>query len=64
LQTGGLEFGDISTRSRPASVAISRALSEVTNPSFSPSAPIKRISSLSIVSFTLGPLLRAGAGAF
>tara|TARA_B100000700_G_scaffold234547_1_gene259999 strand:- start:219 stop:356 length:138 start_codon:yes stop_codon:yes gene_type:complete len=45
-------------------MAISSALSEVTNPSFSPSIPIKRISSLSIVSFTLGPLLRAGAGAF
>ena len=60
LQTGGLAFGEISTRSRPASSAMTRARSGETTPTFSPSAPMRRISVARIRSLMRGPVSRCG----
>ena len=60
LQTGGFAFGDISTKSSPASSANSRPLLGDTNPTLLPSAPIKRISVANIASFIRGPVSRTG----
>ena len=56
LQTGGVAWADIITRSKPLSYACSSALDELMIPSVSPSGPISRTSfavicSLSRVSF-------------
>tara|TARA_B100000674_G_scaffold456344_1_gene430871 strand:+ start:107 stop:256 length:150 start_codon:yes stop_codon:yes gene_type:complete len=48
LQTGGLAFGEISTKSRSSWVAKSIPLFGVTIPIFSPFDPINRISFESI----------------
>jgi len=53
-------LGEISTKSKPTSSAIKSAFCGDTTPSFSPSAPINRISGLWIPSFTLGPVSREG----
>jgi hypothetical protein len=53
-------LGEISTRSSPASSAISIARSGLTTPAFSPSAPIRRISVPRIFSLTRGPVSRCG----
>tara|TARA_A100000164_G_scaffold292920_1_gene266571 strand:+ start:298 stop:453 length:156 start_codon:yes stop_codon:yes gene_type:complete len=45
LQTGGLAFGEISTKSRSSWVASSIPLFGLTIPIFSPCDPINRISS-------------------
>ena len=60
LATGGVAFGEISTRSRPASSASSIALSGGTTPMFSPSAPMSRISGARMRSLTRGPVSRVG----
>jgi len=56
LQTGGLAFGEISTKSNPLSSARSIAFSGVTIPTLFPSAPISLISVEVTVSLTLGPV--------
>ena len=58
INTGGSALGDISTKSSPTSVAISSAFSGVMSPTFSPSAPISRISVQITCSLTRGPALR------
>ena len=60
LHTGGVAFGEISTKSSPASSASSIALVGDTTPTFPPSAPIKRISVDSIAWFIRGPVSRTG----
>src|SRR3954454_1916021 len=51
-QTGGTAVGAISTRSRAASRAFTRASAMVTTPSGSPSAPMRRTSFHRICSLT------------
>ena len=60
LHTGGSAFGEISTRSSPASSAICIARAGVTTPTFSPSAPIRRISGDRMRSLMRGPVSRCG----
>src|SRR6202007_2789578 len=62
LQTGGEAVGEISTRSKPASSALRRAVSRSTTPKFSPTAPIRRTVRESIWWLTRGPSLDGGAG--
>tara|TARA_Y100000022_G_scaffold191932_1_gene193553 strand:+ start:927 stop:1082 length:156 start_codon:yes stop_codon:yes gene_type:complete len=49
LQTGGLALGVTSTRSRSASLAISKASFILTTPRFSPSTPINLTSGVLIL---------------
>ena len=57
-QTGGLELGATSTRSRPSSSAFAIASSGVITPSCEPSLPITRISASRIRSLTRGVSFR------
>ena len=52
LQTGGVAWADIITRSNPLSYACSSALDELMMPSVSPSGPISRTSFAVICSFS------------
>jgi hypothetical protein len=60
LQTGGLAFGEISTKSNPASSAMIKARSGVTTPMFSPFSSIKRSSLPRMRSLMRGPVSRCG----
>src|SRR5215470_13499698 len=63
LQTGGLLFGEISTRSMPASMAILMAVTVSTVPWLVPSASISWICALRISSLMRGPSLATWGGA-
>src|SRR3954453_9558262 len=63
LQTGGLLFGEISTRSMPASAAILMANTVSTVPLLVPSTSINWICALRISSLVRGPSLVAAGGA-
>src|SRR5206468_2036451 len=63
LQTGGLLFGEISTRSMPASMAILMATTVSTVPLLVPSTSISWICALRISSLVRGPSLAAAGGA-
>src|SRR4029453_61619 len=63
LQTGGLLFGEISTRSMPASMAILTADTVSTVPWLTPSASISWICALRISSLMRGPSLATAGGA-
>ncbi len=60
LQTGGCAFGEITTKSKPATRANSLPRTGVTTPTFSPSAPINLISGDMTRSFASGPVSRCG----
>ena len=60
LQTGGLALGEISTRSRPTSSASAMPRAGATTPTFSPSAPMRRISGARMRVLTRGPVSRTG----
>src|SRR5262245_33972145 len=63
LQTGGLLFGEISTRSIPASMAILMATTVSTVPLLVPSTSISWICALRMSSLVRGPSLVAAGGA-
>ena len=56
-QTGGSAFGEISTKSKPASPALRNASGTLTTPTWLPSASMRRISFALMASFTLVALL-------
>src|ERR1700741_5294880 len=63
LQTGGLLFGEISTRSMPASMAILMAVTVSRVPLLDPSTSISWICALRISSLMRGPSLATAGGA-
>src|ERR1043166_2873649 len=63
LQTGGLLFGEISTRSMPASMAILMAVTVSMVPLLEPSTSISWICALRISSLMRGPSLATAGGA-
>src|SRR3569623_526790 len=63
LQTGGLLFGEISTRSMPASIAIFTATDVSVTPTLTPFWSISWTSRLRISSLVRGPSLATVGGA-
>src|ERR1700750_2965809 len=63
LQTGGVTFGEISTRSMPASMAILMAVTVSMVPLLEPSTSISWICALRMSSLMRGPSLATAGGA-